>query len=62
MVAISLTGFLSSVYITISDLETANVEVDNKLEMYQLGMKTVIIKVNTPVPRFKVYIAICFKL
>jgi hypothetical protein len=54
VVAISLTGFLSSVYITISDLETANVEVDNKLEMYQLGMKTVIIKVNTPVPRFRV--------
>jgi hypothetical protein len=61
VLAISLTDFLSSVNITMSDLEMVNAEVEKKLQMNHLGMKTVTIKVNTPVARFKTWIVICFK-
>ena len=61
VLAISLTDFLSSVNITMSDLEMVNAEVEKKLQMNHLGMKTVTIKVKTLVARFNVWIVICFK-
>ena len=46
---------LPSEYKTISDLDMAQVRVENKREMYHLGMKTVYISVKVTVKMFNTW-------